>query len=164
MSLETELKKIAINLQQLTDAVVTHTAALQAMQPPIITGVTAVVDVVETPAPDGQVQMGADAPSGVSGMAADTVITDEVVTEPVDKPVDATVVDIHKNTEAVVTGMTMAQANLELQGIVGQMADGGEGVRDLLKRHNAITLAQIAPENYESFVEEARGLITANQA
>ena len=142
MALETQLTKIAINLQQLTDAIVTHTAALQTMQSHPIT----TEPIVEKPT--------------ISGLQADVIITDEVVVDPV--IVDTTVIDIHKNEE-VVTSMTMQQANVELQGIVGQLGDSGVAVRNLFKRHNAITLAQLAPENYGSFVTEARGLV-ANQA
>ena len=153
MSLETEIKKVANNLQQLTDAVVTMTAALEAHAPVTVagSGMTA-RPIVETVTPDDE----------IVGLNESADIGGDKLVGIVEKP--ATVVDIKKNADVVVEGLTMTEANAQLQKIVAIMGDAGAGVRKLLASKNAITLGQIPPENYASFVEEARALISVNQA
>lgn len=155
MSMETELKKIAINLQQLTDAVTTLNATMELHKPVVI--------------PDTDASVSKEA-SGMGGaeIPADRQTAETVVTE-------NKVVDINKNegvsgaTADTVIGdevadMTMQEANLELQRIVGEIGDGGVAVRDLLKKHNAVSLAQIPAEKYRAFVDEAQALVPAKQA
>ena len=146
MSMETELKKIAINLQQLTDAVTTLTAVMELHKPVVI------------PDTDGGVQKQASAMGGgkvvdmhpntdvIQGNTADTVIEDEIAGRKDEIP------------------MSMQEANMELQRIVGEIGDGGVAIRDLLKKHNAVSLAQIPVENYRAFVTEAQALVPAKQA
>ncbi len=149
MSMETELKKIAINLQQLTDAVTTLTAVMEIHKPLVI------------PTPDDTVNLH---PVDMTNVGENKSVLG--TTDVVD-----TVVDINKNTtdaadpaKTVVTAMTLAEANAELQRLVGVIGDGGVSIRDLLKSHNAISLAQIPVENYASLITEAQELVPGQQA
>ncbi len=177
MSIETELKKCAINLQQLTDAIVAQTAAMQMVRPvsgeieadvlsklpktsiqPVIMG--------EELAAEHAAEMATDKPATVTGkvMPGLVMTKDELLSATIVTPVttvETTVVDINREATTAVNPtppMTMQEANAALQGIVAQLGDGGAGVRDLFKAHNAITLGQLAPEKYGAFVEEARAL------
>lgn len=134
MSMETELKKIANNLQQLTDAMVALSAVIQVHNP---------VVVPETEAGLTEVGMGSTQET-IQGTAE----------------ADTTVVDINKNVEVQteLPPLTMAEANAELQRLVVVIGDGGESIRNLLKSHNAITLNQIPAEKYAAIIAEAQEL------
>jgi hypothetical protein len=211
MSIETELKKCAINLQQLTDAIVAQTAAMQVMGQATPIGadiVTTVniptveatmgeaikpnrvspeqiitdVKVGEELAADHAAEMATDKPATVTGkvmpglvMTKDELLSATIVTPAatvetisgntanviVNDDIETTVVALHKND--VAPEMTMQEANAALQGINATLGDAGAKIRALFKKHNAITLGQLAPETYGAFVEEARAL-TGTQA
>ncbi len=152
MSLETELKKIGNNLQQLTDAVVTLTAELQTLK-----GLTA-------SATTGQPVQIAEKQSGdsidSSRTEAGSVVTETTV---VVQQGSGTDTEGASGTTDTSGAMDMATANAELNVINQAIGDAGVAIRNLLASKNAITLAQIPPENYASFVDEARALIPANQ-
>lgn len=139
MSMETELKKIANNLQQLTDAMVALSAVIQVHNPVVV-------------------------PEGAAGLVqvdmTKTVAPVEGAVEIVTAEADTTVVDINKNIEVQteLPPLTMAEANAELQRLVGVIGDGGDSIRALLKRHNALSLNQIPAEKYAALITEAQAL------
>ena len=167
MSLETETKKIANNLQQLTDAIVTLTAALQCGTNAKSRGVdpgNQIRYVEETTygehpsleTSNELIPSDRVIPESIIGTTANMIVPDETVTQQ-----DNTVVDISTAAQTQGKLMTMEEANSSLQSIVQVMGDGGTAVRGLLQQHNAISLAQIPAENYAAFVQEARTLMGA---
>ena len=180
MSLETEIKKVANNLQQLTDAVVTLTAEMQALKGSTVLlphkqgcgdiakpANSHVAENLETKS-DSKIE------TQIRGMSADVIITDEIdntagykpsTNNPkVEEPIANTVVDMHAGIHDINEPISIAIANAALNEINQQIGDGGIAIRTLLQQHNAITLGQIAPEKYIAFVDEARGLIPVKQA
>lgn len=168
--METELKKIGNNIQQLTDAIVTLTAELQSSKASVASLATELKPLEPHTIGSVAIDVNRDLQKPIVTQTTNQQVVQPAVQQPaiqqnvvqpaVQQPAVQQVAVLNNTDEP----MTMATANAELQAIVVQMGDGGAAVRILLQSHNAISLAQVPPENYASVVDEARALIPANQA
>ena len=163
MSLETECKKVANNLQQLCDAVVTLTAELQikngTVSPKIIPD-----EIKETPPPG----TGTEPSPPDKASQADRKPIVPAVTQPVASDEQVATTEQVKPKDNVVSinsePMSPGEANAAINDIVQQIGTGGlEVVQAILHRNNAVSMLQIAPENYNTILNEARALIPVDQ-
>lgn len=169
MALETELKKIAINLQQLCDAIVTLTAELQSdkntepQHKPATSEIALPAD--DVPVTDAS----APPPVNTKPPPKDDVAKVEQPREPaVDnqpeadqktKVADNNVVNIAKNE-----AWTAESANAEMARIAQLIGADRSSLTNLFLRHNAMSMSHIVPENYQVVIDEARALIPGEQS